>query len=79
MSERSQNELNSFEQGILLTLSTLVGELKEKGLVDSEKLSRIHRILLESPSAEAAASPLEKSRWEWGISPLLANAEVNGK
>lgn len=79
MSERSQNELNSFEQGILLTLSTLVGELKEKGFVDSEKLNRIHRTLLESPSAEAAAGPLEKSRWEWGISPLLANVEVNHK
>ncbi|WP_164186324.1 hypothetical protein [Stenotrophomonas maltophilia] len=79
MSERSQNELNSFEQGILLTLSTLVGELREKGLVDSEKLNRIHRILLESPSAEASVGPLEKSRWEWGISPLLANVEINGQ
>lgn len=79
MSERSQNELNSFEQGILLALSTLVGELKEKGLVDADKLNRVHRILLESPSAEAAAGPLERSRWEWGISPLLANVEVNGQ
>lgn len=76
MSERSQNELNSFEQGILLSLSTLVGELKSKGLVDAAKLKQIHDTLLGAPSAEAAAGPLEKSRWEWGISPLLANVEI---
>jgi len=54
MSERSQNELNSFEQGIVIALSALVGELKEKGLVDSEKLNKIHRLLSASPSAESA-------------------------
>lgn len=72
MSERSQNELNTFEQGVLLALNTLVCELKDNGVVDATRLAEIHAQLLNSPPQEASG-PLDKSRWEWGISPLAAH------
>ncbi len=71
MSERSQNELTMFEQGVLLTLTTLVCELKDKGALDAKRLEELHAQFMASPP-HRASDPLDISGWESGISPLKA-------
>lgn len=71
-----QHELTVFQQGVIATLSALVGSLKNQGVIDGKELEQVHGWLKSAPPS-TASGPLDQSQWEWAISPLISKLEIN--